>query len=122
MTTSWSGELKTEHAVEAHWHIPSEEIQEGAISREDDGFKILDSQGTIMIDYLKQGRTINGTYYADKLRRLRVEIARKRRGKLTEGVLLLHDHSPAHTSQVTMAAVTDCGFILRTCSEKQASW
>jgi hypothetical protein len=29
-----------------------------------------------MIDYLEQGRTINGTYYADKFRRLRQEIAR----------------------------------------------
>jgi hypothetical protein len=41
-----------------------------------------DSRGIIMIDYLEQGRAINGTYYADKLR-LRQEIARKGRGKLT---------------------------------------
>jgi histone-lysine N-methyltransferase SETMAR len=69
----------------------------------------LDSQGIIMIHYLEQGRTINGTYYADELRRLR-QIARKRRGKLTQGVLLLHDNAPAHTSQVAMAAATDRGF------------
>ena len=41
-----------------------------------------DSQGEIMIDYFEQGRTINGAYYAAELRRLRQEIARKRRGKL----------------------------------------
>ena len=69
-----------------------------------------DSQGIIMIDYLQQGRTINGAYYADELRRLRQEIVRKRRGKLTQGVLLLHDNAPAHTSQIAMAAATDCGF------------
>lgn len=69
-----------------------------------------DSQGIIMIDYLAQGRTINGAYYADELRRLRQEIVRKRRGKLTQGVLLLHDNAPAHTSQVAMSAATDCGF------------
>jgi hypothetical protein len=63
-----------------------------------------------MIDYLEQGRTINGTYYEDELRRLRQEIVCKRRGKLTEGVLLLHDNAPAHTSLVAMAAATDCGF------------
>ena len=40
-----------------------------------------DSQGVIMIGYLEQGRTINGAYYAGELRRLRQEIARKRRGK-----------------------------------------
>jgi histone-lysine N-methyltransferase SETMAR len=63
-----------------------------------------------MIYYLAQGRTINGTYYADELRRLRQEIARKRRGKLTQCVLLMHDNAPAHTSQNEIAAATDCGF------------
>ena len=53
-----------------------------------------------MIDYLEQGRTINGAYYVAELRRLCQEIARKRRGKLTRGVLLLQDNAPAHTSQV----------------------
>jgi hypothetical protein len=50
-----------------------------------------------MIDYLEQGRAIKGTYYADELGRLRQEIARKRRGKLTQCVLLLQDNAPAHT-------------------------
>ena len=36
------------------------------------------SQEVIMIDYLEQGRTINGAYYAGELRRLRQEITRKR--------------------------------------------
>jgi hypothetical protein len=71
------------------WKLtPSEEIQEGAISRKDDGFNFWDSQGLIKIDFLEQGRTINGTYYADELRRLHQDIARKRRGKLTQGFLL----------------------------------
>ena len=38
------------------------------------------------------------------------EIARKRRGKLIRGVLLLLDNAPAHTSQVAMTAATECGF------------
>ena len=63
-----------------------------------------------MIDYLEQGRTINGAYYAAELRRLRQEIARKTRGKLTPGVLLLQGNAPAHTSQVAMTAATECGF------------
>ena len=63
-----------------------------------------------MIDFLEQGRTINGAYYAAELRRLRQEIARKRRGKLKRGVLLLQDNAPAHTSQVAMTAATKCGF------------
>ena len=63
-----------------------------------------------MIDYLQQGRTINGAYYATELRGLRQEIARKRKGKLTRSVLLLQDNAPAHTSQVAMTAATECGF------------
>ena len=59
-----------------------------------------DSQRVIMIDYLMQGRRINGAYYAGEFRRLHQEIARKRLGKLT----------PAHTSQVAMTAVTEYGF------------
>ena len=63
-----------------------------------------------MIDFLERGRTINGSYYAAELRRLRQEIARKRGEKLTRGVLLLQDNAPAHTSQVAMTAATKCGF------------
>ena len=59
-----------------------------------------DSQGVFMIDCPEQGSTINGAYYAGELRRLRQEIARKRRGKLTRGVLLLQDNAPAHTHKV----------------------
>ena len=68
-----------------------------------------DSQGMIMIYNLEQGRTINDAYYyAGKLRWVRQEIARKRRGNLTHGVLILQDNTPAHTSQVAMTAATEC--------------
>ena len=63
-----------------------------------------------MIDCLEQGRTINVAYYAGEFRRLRQEIARKRGGKLTCGVLLLQDNAPAYTSQVVMTATIECGF------------
>ena len=62
-----------------------------------------------MIDYLEQGRTINDACYVGELRRLRQEIARKRQGKLTRGVLLLQDIAPSHTSQVAITAATECG-------------
>ena len=48
--------------------------------------------------------------WAAELRWLRQEIKRKRRGKLTRSVLLLQDNAPAHTSQVAMAAATECEF------------
>ena len=58
-----------------------------------------------MIDYLEQCRTIN----------VGIEIVtpgnRKNKArKLTHGVLLLQDNAPAHTSQVAMAAASECGF------------
>ena len=57
-----------------------------------------------MIDYLEQGHTINGAYYAGELRHLLQEITRTRQVKLTSGVLLLQDNTPACTSQVAMTA------------------
>ena len=63
-----------------------------------------------MLDYLEQGRTINGAYNAGESRPLRQEITRQMQGKLTQGVLLLQDNAPAHTSQVAMTAATECGF------------
>ena len=52
-----------------------------------------------MIDFLEQGRAINGAYYVSELRGLCQEIARKKQGKLTGGVLLLQDNAPC--SRVT---------------------
>ena len=68
------------------------------------------NQGEIMVDYLEEGRTKDGAYYAKELRLLHQEIVRKRRGKLTLGVRPLQNTILAHTSQVVMAAATGCGF------------
>ena len=69
-----------------------------------------DREGVIMVDYLEKGSTNNGKYYADELPRLREEIKKKRRGKLRNGVYLLQDNAPAHTSKVAMAAANECGY------------
>ena len=57
--------------------------QSGSIKRFHSAGKVMGSifwysQGVIIIDYLEQGRTINGAYNAGKLRWIRLEIARKR--------------------------------------------
>ena len=65
-----------------------------------------------MIDYLEQGETINGEYYASELRQLKDAIKEKRRGKLRAGVLLLQDNAPVHTSQVAVAQAATCRFEL----------
>ena len=68
---------------------------EGFSGRKGDGLSLWDSQGVIMIDYLEQGRTINGAYYAAELRRLRL----KRRGKL---------RCSAFAGQCTCSHVASC--------------
>jgi len=67
-----------------------------------------DSQGVIMVDYLEQGKTITGDYYASLLVKLRDAIKDKRRGKLRNGALLLQDNAPSHSSHVTVAAMNCC--------------
>ena len=71
-----------------------------------------DSQAVIMLDYLEESHKLNSAYHAEDLRRLRQEIAKKRRVKFTRGVLLLQDNATVHTSQVAMATVTRCSFVL----------
>ena len=69
-----------------------------------------DAEGILLIDYMQHNVTITGVYYADLLRKLRVTIKEKRRGKLTQIPLLLHDNAPAHRSHVGQGAVLECGF------------
>ena len=66
-----------------------------------------DSEGLLMVDYAPRERTITGQYYAEELVRLKKCIRQKQRGKLTRGVLLLHDNAPVHKAQ---AALHKCGF------------
>ena len=54
--------------------------------------------------------TITGVYYADLLHKLRLAIKEKRRGKLTQVPLILHDNAPAHRSHVGQAAILESGF------------
>ena len=69
-----------------------------------------DSDGVLLTDYLTQGNTINGQYYASLIERLRSVILEKRRGKVSKGVLLLHDNASVHKSKVAQAAIHQAGF------------
>ena len=69
-----------------------------------------DSEGILMIDYMPHKTTITGQYYAQLMPKLREAIKNKRRGKLSHGVLILHDNAPVHKARVAQAAITECGF------------
>ena len=65
-----------------------------------------DAQGVLLLDYLKKGSTVTGQYYASLIQKPRVAIKEKRRGKLSKGIMLLHDNAPPHTIKDTIHA---CG-------------
>ena len=48
----------------------------------------------------------------EQLERLKDALKKKRRGKLSAGVLLLQDNAPPHTSAIAVAMATQCGFEL----------
>ena len=67
----------------------------------------------IILDYLEKSHTINGEYYAGQLMRLCQEIASKKVARKTDSrssALEGQRPCPYHTSQVAMAAATECGF------------
>jgi histone-lysine N-methyltransferase SETMAR len=69
-----------------------------------------DCDGLLLIDYLPKGETINKEYYANLMPQLRDAIVQKRRGKITPGVLLLHDNARPHTADFAQRAIRRCGF------------
>ena len=69
-----------------------------------------DNQDIVLINYLSHGNTINDQYYASLTNRLRSAVLEKRRGKLSHGVLLLHDNAPVHKSNIAQAAIRRVSF------------
>jgi len=70
-----------------------------------------DQDGTLAIDYPPKGQTINAEYYSSLLVQLK-DILKKNAagGKVTKGVLFLHENSPAHRALATQKKLTYLGF------------
>ena len=60
-----------------------------------------DQDGILLIDYLPKGQTIKEDYYSSLLVQLKDILKTKRRGKVTKGVLFLHDNAPVHRTLLT---------------------
>ena len=73
------------------------------------GSETWDAEGILLIHYMPHNVTITRVFYAELLRKLRVAIKEKRRGKLIHVPLLLRDKAPAHRSHVGHAALVECG-------------
>lgn len=69
-----------------------------------------DIEGILLLKWLPEGESINSKYYCEVLAELREAIKRERRGKLSRGVVLLHDNARPHTSNETLAAIQAQGF------------
>jgi len=69
-----------------------------------------DEKGLLLLEFMPQKTTITGQTYANTITALREAIKEKRRGKLSAGVLLLHDNAPVHMSAKPQAAIRQCGF------------
>ena len=69
-----------------------------------------DKDGFLLIDYLPKDRTINAEYYSSLLVKLKDILKEKRRGKITNSVLFLHDNAPAHKAHATQKKMAYLGF------------
>ena len=65
----------------------------------------------MLTEYLPHGTTINGLCYASIVERLHCVILEKARGKVSRGVLLLHDNAPIHKCNIVQAAIRQVSFI-----------
>jgi len=69
-----------------------------------------DQDSILLIDYLPMGQTINVKYYSSLLVQMKDILKEKRRGKVTKGVLFLHDNAPAHWAFATQKKLAYLGF------------
>ena len=69
-----------------------------------------DQEGILLIDYLPKGQTINAEYYSSLLVQLNDILKEKCHGKVTKGVLFLHDNAPAHWALATQKKLAYLGF------------
>jgi hypothetical protein len=75
------------------------EIQDATIDRQVMLTTFWDSQGPILETYMECGTTVTSATYREKLQRgLKPAIHPERRGRLSEGILLLHNNACPHTA------------------------
>ena len=72
---------------------------------------IWDKYGILLTEYLPRGTTIRSPNYASIIERLHCAIVEKRRGKVSDGVLLLHDDVPIHKCTVVQTTIRKAGFV-----------
>jgi len=69
-----------------------------------------DQDGIFVIDYLPKDQTINVEYCSSLLVQLKDILKEKRHGKVTKGVLFLHDNAPVQGALTTHKKLAYLGF------------
>jgi histone-lysine N-methyltransferase SETMAR len=69
-----------------------------------------DQDGILLIEYLPKGQTINTENYLSQLVQLKDILKEKCCGKITKGVLFLHNNAPAHRVLAAQKKLTHLGF------------
>ena len=70
-----------------------------------------DKDGVLLTEYVPRGTTLNGPCCASIIEQLRSVIVEKGRGKVSHGVLLLHDNAPIQKCKIVQATIRLAGFI-----------
>ena len=68
-----------------------------------------DMRGVLLVKFQEHGRTVNASSYCSLLERLKTAIRTKRKGLLTQGLILLHDNARPHTARLTLETVEQLG-------------
>jgi len=68
-----------------------------------------DMRGVLLVEFQEHGRTVNASSYCSLLKRLKTAIRTKRKGLLTQGVIVLHDNARPHTACLTLETVEQLG-------------
>ena len=71
-----------------------------------------DRIGVLLVKFFRNGYTMTGAAYAKILALLKN--IRRKRGEMWEGIFLLHDNAPSHTSRVAKSALQELGYITLT--------
>jgi len=97
----WSG------GIVAH---PAAKIPTTKISWKISRLELWDQDDVLLIDCLPKGLNINGEYCSSLLVQLKDILKGKRRGKVTKGVLVLHNNAPPHRALATQKKLAYLGF------------
>jgi len=95
------------------WHSGSPRPQKFRVQKS--AGKVLasifwDQDGILLIDYLPKGQTLNMEYYSFLLVQMKAILKETCQGKVTKGVLFLHDNALAHQVLATQKKLAYLGF------------